>query len=249
MKTLLSVIIFVGTLNVLLPACSKQTEIFESASLQNYYPLNVGNIFIYRLDSTVPVSFGSRLEVHSYQAKDSVEAVFNDNQGRPSYRIFRTIRDTAGTKPWRFAATYTATNTGNAIEYVDNNMRFIKLRLPIVEGYTWKAHSYIDTKSLNSNVTYLDEWEYAYEKVGQPFAVFNKTYDSTIQVFQHDETSPPGPFDPNNYQQRNLGKEVYAKGVGLIYKEFLHWTYQTTPPPAKYEDGSYGVKLRLINHY
>lgn len=235
-------------LTIILSSCSKQSETLNSPALKDYYPMTVGKTFIYRMDSTVPASFGSVLLVKSYQARDSVEAAFTDNEGNESYRIFRTIRDTAGLQPWRFAATYVATFKNNGVEYVDNNMRFINLRLPLVEGYQWKAHSYIDTKSLNSNVTYLDEWEYQYQNAGQPYTLFNKTYDSSITVFQHDETSPPGPFDPNNYQQRNFGIEVYAKGVGLIYKEFLHWTYQTTPPPAKYEDGSYGVKLRLISH-
>ncbi len=241
---------FLGiTATFLMVACKKESETFNSPTLNDYYPLKVGKIFIYRMDSTVPASFGSSLVVHSYQARDSVEAAFTDNAGRPGFRIFRSIRDTAGKQPWRFAATYVAIQANNSIEYVDNNMRFIKLRLPITEGYSWKAHSFIDTKSLNSNVTYLDEWEYAYEKMQTPFSVFNKRFDTTITVAQHDETSPPGPFDPKNYQQRNFGVEVYAKNVGLIYKEFLHWTYQTTPPPAKYEDGSYGVKLRLINYY
>jgi len=229
--------------------CKKQTENFKSASLQDYYPLQVGKNYLYRLDSTVPFSFGSRLIVKSYQAKDSVESTFTDIQGRKVFRIFRTIRDTAGNQPWRFAATYTATVTPTTIEYVDNNKRFVKLHLPVVEGYSWKAHSYIDTKSINSLVPYLDEWEYAYQNVEQPYTVRNITFDSTIYVFQHNETSPPGPFDPNNYQQRNFGVEVYAKGVGLIYKEFLHWTYQTTPPPAKYEDASYGVKLQFTGTY
>jgi hypothetical protein len=126
-------------------------------------------------------------------------------------------------------------------------MRFIKLTIPISEGYTWKAHTYIDTKSINSTVSYLDEWAYEYRNVDQPYAVLNKTYNNTLTVFQHDETTPEGPFNPNNYQQRNYGQEVYAKDVGLIYKEFLHWTWQTSPKQA-YEDGSYGIRLRLISH-
>ncbi len=249
MKKLLTAILIFGFTLVVWTGCKKENEVFGSGTIADYYPLRIGSNYLYRLDSTIPAPFGSSLVVHSYQAKDSVEATFTDNQGRTAYRIFRTIRDTSGVQAWRFAATYVATPANNGLEYVDNNMRFVKLRLPIVEGYEWKAHSYIDTKSINSNVTYLDEWEYAYKNVEQPYTVLNKRYDTTITVFQHDETSPPGPFDPKNYQQRNFGVEVYAKGVGLIYKDFLHWTYQTTPPPAKYEDGSYGIKLRLINHY
>lgn len=231
-----------------LVGCKKETETFNTAALTEYFPLETGKSFLYRLDSTVPASFGSSLIVKSYQAKDSIESTFTDNEGRLSYRIFRFTRDTAGLQPWRFASTFVATPTHQWIEYVDNNLRFLKLHAPVTEGYAWKAHSFIDTKSLNTTVGYLDEWEYEYRDMGLSYQILDKTYDSTITVFQQDETTPPGPFDPNNYQQRNYGIEVFAKGVGLVYKDFIHWTWQTTPPPAKYEDGSYGVKLQLISH-
>ena len=94
------------------------------------------------------------------------QSTFTDNQGRLSYRIFRLIRDTSGLRPWQFAATYFATPTEQWLEYVDNNLRFIKLHQPVQDGYTWKAHSFIDTKSLNTIVSYLDEWQYEYRDTG-----------------------------------------------------------------------------------
>ena len=247
MKTFFAVagILFFFTLHT---SCKKESETFNTATLNEYFPLQTGKVFYYRLDSTVLASFGTALTIKSYQAKDTVESSFTDNQGRLSYRIFRLIRDTAGLQPWAFAATYFATPTGTSMEYNDNNLRFIKLHAPVVEGYTWKGNAYIDTKSLNTTVSYLDEWQYEYRDFGKSIKLAGTTYDSTITVFQQDETTPDGPFDPNNYQQRNVGTEIFAKGVGLIYKEFLHWTWQTTPPPAKYEDGSFGVKLTLTGH-
>jgi hypothetical protein len=234
---------------VLISSCTKESETLDVGLLSDYYPLQLGKTYLYRLDSTVPASFGTSLVVKSYQAKDSVESSFNDNSGRLSYRIFRLVRDTAGVTPWRFGATYIATNTGKTIEYVDNNLRFLKLAAPVVEGFRWKAHSFIDTKSLNTNVGYLDEWEYEYQNIGQNYTVLNKPYDNTITVLQQDETTPPGPFNPAlEVQIRTYGLEVYAKNIGLIYKEFLYWNWQRNPAPPKYQDGSYGVKLRLISH-
>ncbi|MGI8636315.1 MAG: hypothetical protein ACR2KZ_13030 [Segetibacter sp.] len=247
MKRIFLALIFLSSLLVF-TGCAKETETLDTASLNEFYPLQVGKTFIYRLDSTVLASFGSALTLKSYQAKDSIESTFTDNQGRLSYRVFRLLRDTAGLKPWQFSATFFVTPTSKQVEFVDNNLRFIKLHAPFTESYTWKGNSYIDTKSLNTTVGYLDEWQYEYRDVGKPYTILNSTYDNTVTVYQQDETTPPGAFNPQNYQQRNLGIEVYAKGIGLIYKEFLHWTWQTTPPPAKYEDGSYGVKLRLISH-
>lgn len=239
---------FIFLFAVAISSCSKESETLELAPLNDYFPLSIGKTFLYRLDSTVLVSFGSSLAVKSYLAKDSIESTFTDNQGRLSYRIFRFIRDTASLKPWQPTATFVATPTRQTVEFVDNNLRFIKLRAPVIEGYTWKGHSYIDTKSLNTTVGYLDEWQYEYRNLGESLKVLNNTFNNTVTIFQQDETTPPGPFNRNNYQQRNIGTEVYAKGVGLIYKEFLHWTWQISPAPAKYEDGSYGVKLQLISH-
>lgn len=248
MKKLVKLVFVIGAIICCCISCTKEQENLGLLSIEAYYPLAEGKTYLYRLDSTVPVSFGSALVVKSYQAKDSVESSFQDNEGRKSYRIFRLLRDTAGKQPWQFAATYYATISNKKLEYVDNNLRFIKLVEPVTDGYSWKGNAFIDTRSLNTPVNYLDEWQYEYGQVDEPYTIFGTRYDSTITVNQQDETTPPGPFNPANYQQRNLGVEVYAKGVGLVYKEFLHWTWQTSPPPAKYEDGSFGVKLRLISH-
>jgi hypothetical protein len=109
------------------------------------------------------------------------------------------------------------------------------------------GNSYIDTKSAGSPYQYLDGWNYTYQNAGQPFTVLNGVLNNTITVLQQDETSPPGDFDPNNYQQRNYSVEVYAQGIGLVYKEFLHWTWQ--PTSGGYEPDSYGIKLNLIDYH
>jgi hypothetical protein len=241
--------LFIVLFVVLIIGCGKESETLNVTPLSQYYPLQVGKTYLYRLDSTLPASFGSSLVIKSYQAKDSIESTFNDNSGRLSYRIYRFVRDTAGLRPWQFAATYVATPTNKTVEYVDNNLRFIKLTAPVTESFSWKGNSFIDTKSLNTPVSYLDEWEYQYQDVSQPFTVFNKSYDSTVTVLQQDETTPNGPFNPAlEVQIRTLGLEVYAKNVGLVYKEFLYWNWQKNPGPPKFIDGSYGVKLRLISH-
>lgn len=230
-------------------SCKKQTEILNLTSIHSYYPVEPGKVFIYRLDSTVTPAFGTSLIVKSYLAKDSIESSFTDNQGRQSFRVYRYTTDTLQQQQWQYQSTYYITYADKSIEVVDdNNYRFIKLIEPVAEGVTWKGNSYIDTKSATSPVTYLDNWNYTYTNVNASYSVLKGIMDSTVTVVQDDETIPEGEFDPNYYKQRNYSVEVYAKGVGLIYKDFLHWTWQTTPPPASYEDGSYGIKLNLIDY-
>jgi hypothetical protein len=240
---------FVVLLSVIAVACNEK-EMATYPALTDYYALKVGRTYTYRLDSTVRVNFGQALTVHYYLAKDSVESQFSDAQGRLSYRVFRYLRDTLQVQPWTYVATYVATidNDKKWIEYVDNNLRYVVLREPVTEGFSWKGNSYIDTKSGSSLVKYLDEWNYTYQDIDQPFTVRKGKFDSTISVLQADEVSPPGPYSPSSYQQTNYSKEVYAKGVGLIYKEFLHKTWQITPPPAHWDDDSYGVKMNLVDY-
>ncbi|MCE3283536.1 MAG: hypothetical protein K0Q66_2273 [Chitinophagaceae bacterium] len=238
------IIILSVLLGALAVACNEK-EVLSYPALTEYYPLKVGRTYTYRLDSTVTV-FGS-LQPKYYRIKDSVESQFNDAQGRPSFRIWRYITDSGQVQPWKFLSTQVATIDENKkwIEYVDNNLRFIVLHQPLKESYSWKGNSYIDTKSGSSPVKFMDEWDYTYQDVDQPYTVRKGKFDSTITVLQVDEVSPPGPFDPSFYQQTNYAKEVYAKGVGLIYKELIHKTWQINP--GRWDDDSYEIKLTLVD--
>jgi len=213
----------------------------------NYYPLASGKIWIYRLDSTTTPPFGTSLVTRSYHIKDSVGISFLDNTGRESWPVYRFITDTLEQNPWQSLCTYYVTPTETDVEVVDeNNLRFIKLVAPVRENYSWFGNRYIDTRSGYTSFQYLDGWNYTYQAVDSPYTTLSGMMDSTVTVFQRDETSPDGPFDPQFYQQRNYSIEVYAAGIGLIYKDFLHWTWQPTPPPPRYDDGSYGMILNLI---
>ncbi len=236
-------------INFLLIGCAKQSANLSLPSLNDYYPLETGHVLIYRLDSSLIPLFGNELQIKSYLAKDSTADTIRDNQDRLSYRIYRFVTDTLAIQPWRPIATYYITPADNSVEVVDNNnLRFIKLKEPIRNDFYWQGNSYIDTKSNNFLYEYLEGWKYTYQNVNQPYTVIKGVLDNTITVLQQDETSPEGPFDPDSYQQRNYSVEVYAKGVGLVYKEFLHWAWQTDPPPAHYDNNSYGIKLSLIDY-
>ena len=236
-------------INLLLTGCSKKSAEISFPALNDYYPLQTGRVLIYRLDSSLIPLFGTDLQIKSYLAKDSIADTIRDNQERLSYRVYRFVTDTLNVGPWTPIGTYYITPANNSVEVVDeNNLRFIKLKEPVRNDLSWQGNSYIDTKSAGSMYQYLDGWNYVYQNVDQPYTVIKGPLDSTITVLQQDETSPPGPFDPNNYQQRNYSIEVYARGIGLVYKEFLHSTWQTTPPPAHFENDSYGIKLSLIEY-
>lgn len=229
-------------------ACKKSTETLQTASISAYSPLTVGKYITYQLDSLVFTNFGVNTETRTYQAKYLVDAQITDNMGRPSYRIIRYLRKTAA-NAWAPDASFMATNTGNGLEFVENNLKYTKLRLPIRDAYTWKGNSFIDAYSINSELKYLNDWDYTYDSVNMASKVGNTTFDSTIRVSQRDEVIGY-PEIPSSYSEVNYGMEKYAKGVGLIYRKFFHSEYQPPTPGqgGRFVDGSYGITLTIIDH-
>lgn len=244
MRKVLLLTVFITTL--IFGACTKSTEELETIPVSEYFPLAPGKFITYNLDSTVFINFGTAQAVVSYQVKHEVDALITDNLGRPAYRIIRYIRNSpAGA--WSADNTFMAVQTGSTVEFIENNMRFLKLKWPVRNGDSWKGNSYIDTYSLNSNVKYLADWDYTYDSVNVQQTLGAFTLDSTLKVAQRDEIIG-NITDPNSYHEINFGEEKYAKGIGMVYRNFLHIEYQPpTPGRGGYRIG-YGVKLTMIDH-
>ena len=226
-------------------SCNK-TDNLDTDELSDYVQLAVGKYITYRLDSIKYINFGQKDTLISYQAKDVVEAEITDNLGRPAWRVVRYLRDTASKKEsdWTATGSFMAVLTRNSYEWIEYNMRYEKLKLPIRDGYSWKGHSYIDTYSSFSDFQFLDDWDYMYENVGESFTVLGGVQvPNTIKVNQNDEL-----IETAGYREKNYGVEVYGKEIGLVFKEFLHWEYQ--PPNGStpgYYNG-YGIKLQMTGH-
>ncbi|MEO6404359.1 MAG: hypothetical protein ABIY51_01270 [Ferruginibacter sp.] len=229
-------------------SCKKSSDTYSGAQVSEYYPLTVGKYITYKLDSLVYINFGASSTTRTYQVKFVNDALATDAQGRLGMRVIRYIRSIA-TAPWIPDATFYATNVNNSIEFTDNNQRFIKLKMPIREGFSWKGNSYIDTYSLNSEVKYLADWDYTYDSVNMHSNVGTYSLDSTLKVSQRDEVIGT-PSNPTFYSEYNFGEEKYAKGIGIVYRKFSHSEYQP-PVPGRgghYTDGSYGVTYTMIDH-
>jgi len=229
-------------------ACKKSSEELQTAALSDYSPLVVGKYITYSLDSLIYTSFGTASEIHSYQVKYETDAQITDNQGRPAYRIIRYIRNSpAGS--WSPENTFMAVNSGNEFEFIENNQRFLKLHLPVRNNFSWKGNTYIDTYSTNSEVRYLDDWDYIYDSVGVQQQVGAYTLDSCLIVNQRDEVIG-NPLDPDSYSEINYSQEKYAIGIGMVYRRFFHSEYQPPVPGlgGHIVTGSYGVTFTMIDH-
>jgi len=226
-------------------SCKKQTESLNMIALNDLYPISVGKVFIYKLDSINTADFGKKLVTNSYHAKDSVESTFLDASQRTSFRIYRYTRDTLDIQDWAFAGTYYSTITNEKVEVNDNNLRVITLASPVSYNTVWLGNSYINTL-LPSPFYFLDNWNYQYQNINYSFTCLKGNIDSTTTVLQQDYQVPQSGFDAGQYNEKNYSIEVYAKGIGLIYKDFLHYIWQ--PNTRTYQDDSYGIRLNLIEY-
>jgi hypothetical protein len=226
-------------------SCNKSNPLVTD-SPADYYPMHVGNYIIYRMDSLKYINVGSQDTLISYHAKEVVEDSISDNLGRPSYRVIRYLSDTNEISQWVPSIAYMVTPLKGSVEVVENNLRFIKLVTPVQDGISWLGNAYIDTKSDDSPVPYMDGWNYTYANTGLPFDVLAGTVPTTVTVNEADDVSGLG---DNSYTQTVYSAEVYGKNIGCIYKKFLYSVYQS--PNVEYPQGAtigYGLTFNMVSH-
>lgn len=242
-------------------ACNEKED-FTTDSLQDYFKMIPGKYITYRVDSMVFTNFGRNIEIHRYQIKDEVDAQITDNLGRPAFRVFRYIRDSAGTQSWQPAGlTYTVTLTNDQAEISENNLRFIKMHLPVSDGYNWKGNRYLPTSNCTgatgpycelysfSNDDNMPDWDFRYDGNLSSFSFNGKNYADVLTVEQADEAFNVPITVPTAYASKSRSVEKYSKGVGLVYRQYEMWEHQpnTGGVGGPYKIG-FGITQWMIDH-
>jgi hypothetical protein len=238
-----------------LTSCSKKTEQLETEQLSEYTNLVVGKYITYRLDSLVYTNFGRAEEVHSYQVKHVIDAQITDALGRPSYRVYRYIRDSSGTQSWEPNGTYFVTPLNDQLEVIEDNLRFIKLHMPMREGFSWKGNKYLPDNAydffshLNSYDADIQLWDYYYDRFEPTVSHRGKIYNDVWTVEEYDEIINIPVTDPSLYGSVIRAVEKYSKNIGLVFREYTLWEYQpnTTGTGGPYRTG-FGITMWMIDH-
>jgi len=246
-------IIFLG---LFLFSCKKETETidgqdYQTERLTEMLPLQVGKYITYRLDSTVFTQHNSVTEIHSYQEKDVVDAQITDNLGRPSYRVFRFIRDTAGLESWVTAGTYFITPTRSTVEISEDNLRVVSLVTPVRQNITWKGNLYLPMEPYISLYSFsqsnFNDWDFKYNSLNDNIELNGNTIGNVTIVTRVDESSNL-PITANTpYASVTYAVDKYAKGIGLVYQELTIWEYQQNLGGSPSTTG-FGVKRSMIDH-
>lgn len=232
--------IILCTTVLLLSRCSSKTEQLLIEEGYQYFPTDTGFYTIYNVDSVLYSSFLSGgVDTISCQLKEVLSNSFIDNEGREAVTVRRYVRynDSINWSDIVPTVWYVVKTTSKA-ERMEGELRFIKMVFPITENRTWNGNIYLDT--LKSDLEMYKNWQYTYNNL-----YTNKTYnglnfDSTITINQ------------NNYEDqinKNLSTEIYAKNVGLVFRE--QWILKSINTPTVWpydaEDG-YTVTQTIIDY-
>ncbi len=252
--------ILIAFVAVSLFSCNEKEE-FTSEKISDYLPVTPGKYITYRLDSLVFTQFDRVAEIHKYQVKHVVDAQIADNLGRPSYRIYRYIRDSVNAsswtaaQPWIPAGSYFITPLSDQLELVEDNLRFIKMHMPIKNGFSWKGNRYLPTdpygtKYFFSNDDNMEDWDFYYDGGPASFSYRNISYADVQTVEQADETFNIPVTLPTAYGSKSRSVEKYSKNIGLVYREYTLYEYQPDPSPGgpNYAYRGFGITMWMIDH-
>jgi len=233
-------------------SCNKKEE-FISEPIGDYIPLQTGKYITYRLDSLVFSAFGATPETHRYQLKHVVDQQITDNLGRPSWRVYTYISDSTGTQPWTPRGTYLVTPLSDRAELIEDNLRVIKMHLPIKEGFQWKGNTYMPDEPYGatydfSNDLDIENWDFVYDVFEPSWSYRGNNYTDVTTVEQQDESENAPVVNISNYGYKNRSVEKYAKNIGLVYRQYELWEYQPNPSGVSPYYTGFGVTLWMIDH-
>ncbi len=245
-------------------SCKKKDANFDDTDFQKQrlteltIPLEKGKYITYRVDSTVFTNFGRTTEVHSYLVKHIVDTLITDNLGRPSYRIFTYLSDTTGTEPWQPNGSYFITVLADRVEVIEDNMRIIKIHVPVRDGNTWKGNTYLAEDPYGaeynfSNDDNMADWDFFFDGgLQSSVTIQDTTYDNVYTITENNEVDPV--LDPSDYGSVNISQEMYSMNIGLVYRELTMWEQQPNPsgnPPNITYDPyriGFGIKMWMVDH-
>lgn len=175
----------------------------------DYFPLITGQYIIYDV-AEQRYSFTAAPVSLIYQRKEVTGSAYADVTNQPAYRIFR-YRRTTESQPWQLDSVWSTRRSRTDAIRTENGRDIVKIVFPVTENARWNANR------LNS----MGADEYELRNVGRPFSVSGMTFGETATVVQQDDSTLVG---------QDKRREVYAGGVGLIYKEVIQLQFCTDSP-------------------
>lgn len=192
----------------------------------NYYPLDTGKYWEYAVDSIIYHETTANDTTFWYVREELVDT-FYDLEDHLNFIIERSRRKTIA-DAWEVVNTWSVQAIDGKVIRNENNLRFIKLASPPVEGVQWDGNAYLgglDDLPFDAEcnrLIYYEGWDYSYSDIEASYTIPSFNFENTISVEQKGDS---------NLIWFDYAKEVYADEVGMIEKTFKHYYTQDISCP------------------
>lgn len=234
-------------------SCSDKKEVFETEKISEYLPLQVGKYITYRLDSTVFTVSGTKSEVRKYQVKHTVVNEMLDDANNKTYLVQRAINNETASGTWSNNGSYYVTPGEKSIDVIDNNLRVTVLHAPLRADFNWNGNSKLPFDAYEQLFDFsvvgmeTNKWNFRYGTAGN-FSYAGREYLNVWTVEQHSDSLniPPTPNSVVGYKE--VSTEKYAKGIGLVFKNFQLYEYEVSSGSVTPQYRGFGITQWMIDH-
>jgi hypothetical protein len=242
---------------LIIASCGKKTETLETLELNELMPMSKGKFITYRVDSLVSVN-GNFFETRRYQVRHRIDSLGVDNLNRPMWIVNTFLNDSTASGPWVQNGQFTVTFVDKRAEVTENNLRVIKLQLPVKENFVWYGNSFLPDQPYDSYATSINIslWEFIYTGIDQTVRIGTTNVPGVTTVFHINEANGVPVTDRTKYASFESSFEQYAKGIGMVYREHYVWENQPnetrsgTPPVVSFNPKyvGFGIKMWMVAH-
>lgn len=184
----------------------------------DFLPLQKGLYWIYDVDETQYSELNG--EQHfTYEMKVQVTDSFPNSGGTITY-VLQVLRKAEAADNFEYQDTWSARVEASEVIVNEGNIPYVKLSFPLTKGKKWNGNAYNSLggdESCGNDSTPCDIYEI--ESINEPYEGNGLSFTQTVNVLQ------------NNNQdvivEKNVRKEIYARNVGLVYKESTVLEYCT----------------------
>lgn len=167
--------------------------------LTDWLRMRDGSRWIYKVDSIAYRRDKPLPDTFSFELMEMIDTFFQDNVDEQVAGI-KVVSRRDSLDFWQFRRMYYVKITADFYERVEENIRYLKMSFPPAEEAVW---------NLNSRNNLPASWLF-YQDLYKPYTGNANPVDSTLTIVSK---------EIDNNIEKFRYREIYGKGVGLIYRE------------------------------
>ncbi len=223
-------------------ACEDKVKTLDASFFDyEYFPMEIGDYWVYRVDSTTVESQGANIRKSKNFVREEIIESFINAEGKTVFMIQRSLSDSLNGR-YLVRDIWTAEMTDESAFRIEENLRFNKLSFPIDLDDQWQGNLFdnlVEQVVAGETMWVYKDWgDYQVIADGIERVVNGQLYTGVVAVKQADHDFG---------LERRFAIEYYAPEVGLIERQMAIYDTQCVCPGQTWEEkASAGFTLNQI---